>query len=884
MRTATSSTTFDRKLFTIRPNGVMMMYNNVWHTTFDNINRFYFTSNSTTFISSGGAAADNNLVVMSSSTTGNVHNLVIKNNGSVGIGTTNPNNILQVGDGGRLRISNGSTDSSSIGTRNNDNFENTRIYLFGNQHATNAGIIEYISTSTGVHKFITEGINEKMRINTNGNVGIGITNAYSLLHIKGTNPALTIMAQGNIGTTAQLNLSTYDHTTNLPNCSLIATDTGSYGATFQIKQKTVGLDANSQFTSLFIDNTGQVGIGALSPVHKLDVRGTIHCQSLVIADTVNIGTTTNNYQLLIFPPTSTSPATIQTILQGIGFNQVLALQYTAGQVAIGSTTSISKLTIKCTYDNENEGICINAADAINLYNMKIFSFVQASSQVGYKFKVNNIASSVEALKFYYDGGVNISSYLNIKDKSIYNNLFNSSGFNHSTITNFNNITDYGYRFINSPATNGPGTTSNPVNQFYTWLIGIGSDYGFNEFGAQFALPRSVANPILSIRYRENSSSWSSWTGITAEALTSGDKTITGNLTVNGEINFKNDVWHKSADGGYRLYFGTNSNTAIVGGGTTANFNTFVVYASSTFNYDTLLAIQNNGTTTIKGPLIVNGTSTIRHNSNIFSSSTGGLYVYNPTNSAGNCSVLGVAIGGTSAGKVGVSLGIGTGTSGWSMYTTGTDANNTLTFTPFSDGSGAARLTIRGNDGLTSISGRSLSIGDSAGASALTLTDIANAGWKLTTGTNNLTFQNDTSGTFVSRMYLSQAGNLLVSGDISAFASMSDRRLKHNITPLSFNCIDLINKIETVEFDWNDMEEIMETKRNTHDHGFIAQDIEVLLPHIVNQFDKYKSIKYEKLTPYLVKANQELYKLIQEQKNQINDLQNQLNIIKQYLNI
>jgi len=50
-----------------------------------------------------------------------------------------------------------------------------------------------------------------------------------------------------------------------------------------------------------------------------------------------------------------------------------------------------------------------------------------------------------------------------------------------------------------------------------------------------------------------------------------------------------------------------------------------------------------------------------------------------------------------------------------------------------------------------------------------------------------------------------------------------------------------------------------------------------LPNIVNQFDKYKSIKYEKLTTYLVKANQELYKIIQEQ-------QNQLNIIKQYLNI
>jgi hypothetical protein len=204
------------------------------------------------------------------------------------------------------------------------------------------------------------------------------------------------------------------------------------------------------------------------------------------------------------------------------------------------------LTIKSDYGNENTGICINAADATNLYNMKIYPFVQAGSQVGYKFKVNNISSSVEALKFYYDGGVNISSYLNIKDKSIYNNLFNSSGFNHSTITNFNNITDYGYRFINSPATNGPGTASNPTLQYYTWLIGIGSDYAFNAFSAQFALPRNIANPILSVRYRENSGVWRGWSGITATSLS-------------GSAIFNSNEWIRSNDGSsQRIYFGTDA--------------------------------------------------------------------------------------------------------------------------------------------------------------------------------------------------------------------------------------------------------------------------------------------------------------------------------------
>jgi hypothetical protein len=84
----------------------------------------------------------------------------------------------------------------------------------------------------------------------NNNVSIGTPTAYSLLHIKGTNPTLKIMAQGATGAMSQLNLSTYDNTINPPNCSLIATDTGSYGATFrralQEKDRAGGADVTDR--------------------------------------------------------------------------------------------------------------------------------------------------------------------------------------------------------------------------------------------------------------------------------------------------------------------------------------------------------------------------------------------------------------------------------------------------------------------------------------------------------------------------------------------------------------------------------------------------------------------------------------------------------------
>jgi hypothetical protein len=78
--------------------------------------------------------------------------------GNVGIGTSDPNNILQVGDGARLRISNGISDYTLIGTKNVDDSTNTCIYINGNTRTTFAGKIHYYATTaTGDHTFYTNG-------------------------------------------------------------------------------------------------------------------------------------------------------------------------------------------------------------------------------------------------------------------------------------------------------------------------------------------------------------------------------------------------------------------------------------------------------------------------------------------------------------------------------------------------------------------------------------------------------------------------------------------------------------------------------------------------------------------------------------------------------
>lgn len=86
-----------------------------------------------------------------------VNIMSFKSNGSVGIGTTNPVNILQIGSGERLRISNGSTDYTVIGTSDIGGVNNTNITISGYQRSAQAGNIEYeavnnhifYSTNTG---------------------------------------------------------------------------------------------------------------------------------------------------------------------------------------------------------------------------------------------------------------------------------------------------------------------------------------------------------------------------------------------------------------------------------------------------------------------------------------------------------------------------------------------------------------------------------------------------------------------------------------------------------------------------------------------------------------------------------------------------------------
>ena len=90
------------------------------------------------------------------------------------------------------------------------------------------------------------------------------------------------------------------------------------------------------------------------------------------------------------------------------------------------------------------------------------------------------------------------------------------------------------------------------------------------------------------------------------------------------------------------------------------------------------------------------------------------------------------------------------------------------------------------------------------------------------------------------------------GEISfTLALESDERLKDNIEPLT-GTLEKLDQLRPVEFDWND-----KAKKDGHDVGLIAQEVEQIFPEMVTEKNGIKQISYQKLTPLLLSAIKDL---------------------------
>jgi len=123
------------------------------------------------------------------------------------------------------------------------------------------------------------------------------------------------------------------------------------------------------------------------------------------------------------------------------------------------------------------------------------------------------------------------------------------------------------------------------------------------------------------------------------------------------------------------------------------------------------------------------------------------------------------------------------------------------------------------------------------------------------------------------------GNLTVTGDITGFGNLSDIRLKKNVIDIAqMESLRVVNALRPVTFDWKD-DIFNESKRNKNDAGFIAQEVEEIIPCAVSDYVtsdvNYKHIKHERILPYLVGSIQKLTRENDELRNRLTQIESLL---------
>jgi hypothetical protein len=120
--------------------------------------------------------------------------------------------------------------------------------------------------------------------------------------------------------------------------------------------------------------------------------------------------------------------------------------------------------------------------------------------------------------------------------------------------------------------------------------------------------------------------------------------------------------------------------------------------------------------------------------------------------------------------------------------------------------------------------------------------------------------------------------LQVSGDIIAnsIAGSSDIRFKKDISPIE-NPLTKVMQLRGVNFNWNTDAYPQRMFSDKRTMGFIAQEVEKIVPEIVqteNTAEGFKSIQYDKVVALLVEAVKAQQKQIQQLKREVKKLKKQ----------
>jgi hypothetical protein len=274
---------------------------------------------------------------------------LMQSRGYLGIGTSSPTQILQVGNGGRLRIANSASDYSVIGTVDTDGATNARIVISGRDRggADTNGNIEYVATGTnGKHIFYTtDSTTSRMTILASGNVGIGTSSPSGPLHIvKSMNYTTPSNDNGHI--------TIISNTTSRLNIGVLNSGDGWLQT----------VDPGNVYMNLILNsNGGNVGIGTTVPIQKLEVAGAIRISTApsisydgdasIIFNQATVGPTIQGYQFDVRTGSATSRLRIDN-------NGNVGIGTTSPSTGYGGTINNARFAIRSGTVGQSNGTSI----------------------------------------------------------------------------------------------------------------------------------------------------------------------------------------------------------------------------------------------------------------------------------------------------------------------------------------------------------------------------------------------------------------------------------------------------------------------------------------------------------------------------------------------
>lgn len=144
-----------------------------------------------------------------------------------------------------------------------------------------------------------------------------------------------------------------------------------------------------------------------------------------------------------------------------------------------------------------------------------------------------------------------------------------------------------------------------------------------------------------------------------------------------------------------------------------------------------------------------------------------------------------------------------------------------------------------------------------------LTNMGSIGMNVLPSANSIVDVASFAGTRLTQ--IDNVGNITTIGDITAFGSLSDKRMKTDIADMDpMECVNRVNLLRPVRFVWNS-NAVNSEYVGRKDIGLLAQELEEVLPEAVldkdifnNALGSVKTVRYERIIPLLIGAIKNLH--------------------------